>query len=116
MFLLEELKTKDVLVLIEDVQSLKLNSFDIKAKNFGNDYLVTMTNITSFDAESKINEYEASYDGLTKIYNRTKLNELFLQHIEGAKISKDSFSFIMIDIDHFKTVNDTYGHLVGDAV
>ena len=114
--LLNLLESKDVLVLIQDSKSLKLNSFDIKAKTFGSDYLITLTNITSFDAESKSNEYEASYDNLTNIYNRTKLNELFLQQIERTKISKNIFSFIMIDIDFFKNVNDTYGHLVGDNV
>ena len=114
--LLEQLKSKDVLVLMRDSQASKLNSFDIKAKNFGSDFLVTLTNITSFDAESKNNEHEASYDSLTNIFNRTKLNELLVQNIENAKLSKDIFSFILIDIDHFKAVNDTYGHLVGDAI
>jgi len=114
--LLKKLKSKDMLVLIKDAKSSHLNSFDIKAKKFGKDYLITLTNITSFDAESKNNEREASWDSLTNIYNRTKLNELLLQHIESAKASRDTFAFIMIDIDFFKIVNDTYGHLVGDAV
>ncbi|WP_373002549.1 diguanylate cyclase domain-containing protein [Sulfurimonas sp.] len=114
--LLEQLKSKDVLVLINDMENSQLNSFDIKAKVFGKDFLVTLTDITSFDAESKYNEHEASYDSLTNIYNRTKLNDLFYQHIEKAKASNDTFAFIMLDIDYFKSVNDNHGHLVGDAV
>lgn len=114
--LLEKLKEEDVLVLIQDVKSLELNSFNIKAKIFGNDYLITLTNITSFDAESKHNKHDASYDSLTNIYNRTKLNELLLQKIKASKNSIDTFSFVLIDIDFFKDVNDTYGYLVGDAV
>ncbi len=114
--LLKELKTKDVLVLIKDAKSSKVNSFDIKAKYFGIDYLITLTNITAFDAESKLNEHEASYDSLTNIYNRNKLQELFLQQIKKAKESKTTFSFVMMDIDFFKAVNDTHGHLVGDDV
>jgi len=115
-YLLNELKTRDVLVLIKDIENSQLNSFDIKAKNFGKDYLITLTNITSFDVESKNNKYEASYDSLTNVYNRTKFNELLLQQIENEKTSKNTFSFMMIDIDFFKVVNDTYGHLVGDDV
>ncbi|WP_415398396.1 diguanylate cyclase domain-containing protein [Sulfurimonas sp. CS5] len=114
--LLKQLKSKDVLVLINDVQNSQLNSFDIKAKVFGKDFLVTLTNITSFDAESKNNEHEASYDSLTNIYNRTKLNDLFSQEIIKAQANKNTFALIMIDIDYFKAVNDNYGHLTGDAV
>jgi CheY-like chemotaxis protein len=56
--LLEQLKSKDVLVLIKDIKNSQLNSFDIKAKVFGKDFLITLTDITSFDAESKNNEHE----------------------------------------------------------
>ncbi len=114
--LLEQLQSKDLLVLIKDPKTSKLNSFDIKAKPFGENYLVSLTNITSFDAESKNNEREASYDYLTNIYNRTKLNELLVKQIESSKQQKSTFSLVMIDIDFFKRINDTYGHLVGDEV
>ncbi len=114
--LLKRLQSKCVLVLIENKKNSKLNSFDIKAKNFGDDYLIILTNITSFDAELKSNEHEASYDSLTNTYNRTKFNEFFIQQIDRAKLFRGAFAFIMIDIDFFKIVNDTYGHLVGDNI
>lgn len=114
--LLEQLKSKNIQVLIKDEESSQLKTFDLKAKVFANDYLITLTDITSFDAQSKTNEHEASYDNLTNIYNRAKFNELFLRQIEKAKNSGDAFALMMLDIDYFKTVNDTYGHLVGDAV
>jgi len=56
----------------------------------------------------------ATFDSLTGLYNRRatlgKLREL----ITLANRYKEDFSLIMLDIDHFKTVNDRYGHLTGD--
>ncbi len=56
----------------------------------------------------------AKRDGLTKIYNRIHFNHFYDEML--AKIKKDggTISVIMADIDHFKNVNDTYGHLAGD--
>ncbi len=55
-------------------------------------------------------------DGLTGIYNRRYLNELFKKLSDEAKINKEPLSAALIDIDHFKSFNDTYGHLFGDYV
>ncbi|MDD5717043.1 MAG: diguanylate cyclase [Sulfuricurvum sp.] len=56
-------------------------------------------------------------DPLTKLFNRRKFDEVFEQMIMRQHWNKDaSFSLIMIDIDHFKRLNDTYGHQVGDKV
>lgn len=55
-------------------------------------------------------------DKLTGIYNRAKLDENLLKEISRSKRTEDIFAVIMIDIDHFKEVNDTYGHQIGDEV
>ena len=58
----------------------------------------------------------ASIDDLTKIYNRYYFFNIFNQQLEKLKSDKITFSLIMFDLDHFKNVNDTYGHDVGDYV
>ena len=59
---------------------------------------------------------ETLRDGLTGIYNRRKL-ELNLEHlVPAARAQGEPLSLILFDIDHFKQVNDTYGHPVGDTV
>ncbi|MDQ7043015.1 MAG: diguanylate cyclase [Sulfurimonas sp.] len=115
-YLFEELQKRDVQVLIKNPQTQELHSFDIKAKLFAENYLFTLTDITSFDEEAKKSKYKATYDSLTNIYNREKLNELFLHQIYKSQTTQNTFAFVMIDIDFFKKVNDTYGHLAGDTV
>lgn len=61
-------------------------------------------------------EHEATTDYLTGLCNRAKFDRLFNDELIRAQRYRHPFSLILADIDHFKTVNDDYGHLVGDAV
>lgn len=53
-------------------------------------------------------------DKLTQLYNRVKIEEIFAIEIAKFHRYNTSFSLILIDIDFFKEVNDTYGHNIGD--
>ena len=65
--------------------------------------------------EEKLREL-SERDSLTMIYNRRKLLELLGSEVEKAKRYSRPLSLIMLDIDHFKKVNDNYGHATGDSV
>jgi diguanylate cyclase (GGDEF)-like protein len=55
-------------------------------------------------------------DPLTGLYNRRYLTEILDREIRRAVRSEQSLGILMLDLDHFKTFNDTYGHDAGDAV
>ena len=58
----------------------------------------------------------AHCDALTGVYNRSTFDCALNREMNLAKRSGESFSILVIDIDHFKKVNDTYGHSAGDGV
>ncbi|WP_298753815.1 diguanylate cyclase [uncultured Arcobacter sp.] len=58
----------------------------------------------------------AHSDHLTKLMNRVKIDEMLERCTDSYKRYKNIYSIILLDIDHFKLVNDTYGHLVGDDI
>lgn len=55
-------------------------------------------------------------DGLTQVHNKRFFDEALEREVSRASRYKRPFSLILFDIDHFKQVNDTHGHLAGDAV
>lgn len=61
-------------------------------------------------------ERQATTDPLTGIFNRLKFNELLDLETREALRYNHPLSLIMFDVDYFKAINDTYGHLVGDVV
>jgi diguanylate cyclase (GGDEF)-like protein len=59
---------------------------------------------------------QATKDGLTGLWNRVTFLDLFQRELGRAARSKATTGLLLIDLDHFKQVNDTHGHLAGDLV
>jgi len=71
---------------------------------------------SELDEKNQALEILSLTDRLTGINNRRKLDELLRSELRRAKRYHKPFALIMVDVDHFKAVNDTYGHQVGDEV
>jgi diguanylate cyclase (GGDEF)-like protein len=67
------------------------------------------------DALESLKE-SSNRDGLTGIYNRRYLEQYLSMEFDRARRYGGQFSFILFDFDHFKKINDTFGHLAGDEV
>ncbi|MBL3599241.1 MAG: GGDEF domain-containing protein [gamma proteobacterium endosymbiont of Lamellibrachia anaximandri] len=55
-------------------------------------------------------------DVLTQLYNRRKIDQVMQESLESAQRNNSPLALILLDIDHFKSINDRYGHQMGDEV
>ncbi len=77
-----------------------------------NEITMVLDNARLYEAAKRL----AITDGLTKIYNHRFFQELFEKEFTRSDRYGTVFSLIMLDIDFFKRINDTYGHLYGDEI
>jgi len=74
------------------------------------------TDITSRKATESLLTLQARTDALTGVANRREFERLFAEHFRQAKTGSRVLSVCICDLDHFKDVNDVYGHAAGDRV
>lgn len=72
--------------------------------------------VSTLNVELKKVRTESVIDGLTGIYNRKAFNTYIYEIVEKNNVSSAPFALLMLDIDNFKSINDTYGHQTGDRV
>ena len=72
--------------------------------------------LAKLEEKNRLLEVLADTDGLTGLYNHRYLINILSYNMNIAKRYSSPLSIIMFDIDHFKYVNDTYGHITGDKI
>jgi diguanylate cyclase (GGDEF)-like protein len=75
-----------------------------------------ITNNEVMEQKNKQLEALSVTDSLTGLYNRNKLNMIIADQLARFKRNHRPFAMLMMDVDHFKTLNDSLGHIVGDKI
>jgi diguanylate cyclase len=93
------------------------NSMSQERKRLANE---TQTNyqhqLSRLQNELYLTQTELKLDGLTQVYNRKAFDSEIAKTLQIAQLSGRTSCLLLFDIDHFKHVNDTYGHPIGDKV
>ncbi len=109
-----------LLVIAEDIFWSLVNASHSFSRNllFGTVSRLRSSNASISESFKKQREYQltATIDELTGLYNRRWLNEMLERQMKRSQLCNEPLSLLMIDIDHFKKINDDHGHLVGDQV
>jgi two-component system cell cycle response regulator len=118
-----------VLLIEEEDEELLARGYDIGI----NDYLVMPLDNNEIKARASIQLRRKRYqnalmddqhrnlalsqtDGLTGLYNRRYFDSYFSHNLREAVQQRKPLSLMILDVDHFKRINDTYGHVAGDAI
>ncbi|NNK56881.1 MAG: EAL domain-containing protein [Desulfofustis sp.] len=104
-------RSRGVLVTLDNVTELEMKNEELSSVI---NKLQKTTNVVQ--TKNKELEFLATRDPLTHLLNRRALNQRFEKIFKEAQESGDELSCVMCDIDHFKLVNDRYGHASGDEV
>ncbi|AVK85099.1 diguanylate cyclase [Lysinibacillus sp. B2A1] len=96
------------------LRAFEMGALDFMPKPIDQDILISY--VSNRLAHKKELEHAIVIDELTQVYNRKFMESQLQKYINQINYNKEPLSIAILDLDYFKKVNDTYGHLVGDEV
>lgn len=109
--------TQEFKLAIDDSERIyQVRTSSLQHANNNKGLLIIFTDITELKMLQVKLEHQAYYDELTQIFNRRAFFQQCEQNFTRAKENSMPFTIILADVDHFKKVNDTYGHYIGDQL
>ena len=90
--------------------------FDQMADKLRRNHAEIMAAHEAMQEQNRMLETLSITDSLTGLYNRNKLDAILADQLARFRRTQRPFALLMLDIDHFKTLNDTYGHVTGDEI
>ncbi|MBM7702484.1 diguanylate cyclase [Metabacillus iocasae] len=108
-----------IMISVDNQKKTRLKAFEMGADDFiakpleMDEFLVRLGRHLE---RKRLFDYHLLVDELTGVYNRKYLTSIFTQQQGEYKRLQEAYSLVIVDLDHFKKVNDTYGHLHGDYV
>ncbi len=115
---IRSLEPQKQIVTMYSTRESKEKTFKINIEYYGEskNFLLSFTDISATISKQRELEYKSHHDALTQAFNRTHFEENVYGILNTHLKLKRQSAIAIIDIDHFKSVNDTYGHDVGDMV
>ncbi len=102
---------KTIIQILDETQHIKNSNNELKRQlELASKELIVLR--TEFERVKN----EATKDPLTNLFNRKAFDDALSLAIKAAQQTQSNLSLLMIDIDHFKKINDSFGHLIGDEV
>ena len=96
----------------DDYMTKPVNTPELQARLRSGQRIIDLQNKLRIAYESQ--KYEATHDSLTELWNRPAILDLFARECAKAAREKTTIGVLIADVDHFKIINDSFGHVCGD--
>ncbi|HNQ78941.1 MAG TPA: sensor domain-containing diguanylate cyclase [Acidobacteriota bacterium] len=114
--LIQKLKSGDDILGIAGAVTTEKEPFAPEDRDSAQLFLKEASALIELSMINLENKQLAIKDGLTGLYNRRYFDETYHKEFKRAERSAEPLSLMMFDVDHFKKINDTHGHPLGDSV
>jgi len=112
----KNLATSKQIEMLEECGIVEIDTLSENFNNLSKELDERTKKLVRAESQRAFHEKLANTDALTKVYNRRFLEDFSENYIKILKREKTTLSLLLIDIDNFKKINDSYGHGIGDSI